>query len=58
MLGVLGVKDVDQLVFVLICRECLKQLYVFLIVVYGIGIEEKMRFMNGDSLVVEFEDGI
>lgn len=55
---ILGAKDVDQLVFVLIRRECLKQLYVFLIVVYGIGIEEKMRFMNGDNLVVEFEDGI
>lgn len=63
MLGALGVKDFDQLVFVFIRRECLKELQV--IEVFGLGeivflvmVIEKMRFMNGDNLFVEFEDGI
>ena len=57
MLGASGAKDADQLAFVPTRRECLKQLHVSLTAVHGTGIEEKMRFMNGDNRAVEFKDG-
>lgn len=59
MMGAAGAKDVDQLEFVPTRQECLKE-FTHTEVTNDenqVNLNENMRFMNGDTPAIEYEDG-